>query len=156
MHILRCMGSKFWVKFQRAPLKFHTKFWTHTPQNMHFTFFNICLWVTISLNCNAISLSETVPIAVITGTLQVIKKTEIIGKHKIRKFLSKKTKHCYICKICVVCLVRFSNEQKIEMGEIFVYLLHNRRRNVIHVSIQMGNISQTIFPRNSDSMYYWF
>ena len=26
MHILRCMGSKF-----------HTKFWTHTPQNMHFT-----------------------------------------------------------------------------------------------------------------------
>ena len=26
MHILRCMGSKFCVKFQRAPLKFHTKF----------------------------------------------------------------------------------------------------------------------------------
>ena len=37
MHILRCMGSKFCVKFQRCPLKFHTKFWTHTPQNMHFT-----------------------------------------------------------------------------------------------------------------------
>ena len=32
MHILRCMGSKFCVKFQRAPLKFHTKFWTHTPK----------------------------------------------------------------------------------------------------------------------------
>ena len=26
MHILRCTGSKFCVKFQRAPLKFHTKF----------------------------------------------------------------------------------------------------------------------------------
>ena len=37
MHILRCMGSKFCVKFQRCPLKFHTKFWTHTLQNMHFT-----------------------------------------------------------------------------------------------------------------------
>ena len=37
MHILRCMGSNFCVKFQRCPLKFHTKFWTHTPQNMHFT-----------------------------------------------------------------------------------------------------------------------
>ena len=37
MHILRCMGSKFRVKFQRCPLKFHTKFWTHAPQNMHFT-----------------------------------------------------------------------------------------------------------------------
>ena len=37
MHILRCMGSKFCAKFQRCPLKFHTKFWTHTPQNMHFT-----------------------------------------------------------------------------------------------------------------------
>ena len=36
MHILRCMGSKFCGKFQRCPLKFHTKFWTHTPQNMHF------------------------------------------------------------------------------------------------------------------------
>ena len=35
MHILRCMGSKFCVKFQRCPLKFHTKFWTHTSQNMH-------------------------------------------------------------------------------------------------------------------------
>ena len=35
MHILWCMGSKFCVKFQRCPLKFHTKFWTHTPQNMH-------------------------------------------------------------------------------------------------------------------------
>ena len=37
MHILRCMGSKFCVKFQRCPLKFHTKFWTHTTQDMHFT-----------------------------------------------------------------------------------------------------------------------
>ena len=26
MHILRRMGSKFCVKFQRSPLKFHTKF----------------------------------------------------------------------------------------------------------------------------------
>ena len=28
--VMRCMGSKFCMKF-------HTKFWTHTPQNMHFT-----------------------------------------------------------------------------------------------------------------------
>ena len=61
MHILRCMGSKFCVKFQRAPLKFRTKFWTHTPQNMHFTVFSFCVWVTISLNCDVISLSETGP-----------------------------------------------------------------------------------------------
>ena len=39
MHILWCMGSKFCVKFQSCPLKFHTKFWTHTLQNMHFTRF---------------------------------------------------------------------------------------------------------------------
>ena len=37
MHILQWMGSKFCVKFQRCPLKFHTKFWIHTRQNMHFT-----------------------------------------------------------------------------------------------------------------------
>ena len=35
MRTLQCMGSKFCVKFQRAPLKFHTKFWIHTLQNMH-------------------------------------------------------------------------------------------------------------------------
>ena len=37
MHVLRCMSSKFCVKFQRCPLKFHTEILTHTPQNMHFT-----------------------------------------------------------------------------------------------------------------------
>ena len=31
------MGSKFCVKFQRCPLKFRTKFWTHTPKTLHFT-----------------------------------------------------------------------------------------------------------------------
>ena len=61
MHILWCMGSKFCLKFQRVPLKFHTNFSTHTPQNMHFTVFYFCVWVTISLNCEAISLSETGP-----------------------------------------------------------------------------------------------
>ena len=55
------MGSKFCVKFQRAPLKFHTKFWTHTLQNMHFTVLYFCVWVTISLNSDVISLSETGP-----------------------------------------------------------------------------------------------
>ena len=61
MHILQCMGSKFCVKFQRAPLKFHTNLWTHTPQNVHFTVLYFCVWVTISLNCDVISLSETGP-----------------------------------------------------------------------------------------------
>ena len=55
MHILWCMGSKFCVKFQRAPLKIQTKFWTHTSQNMHFKYF----WFAISWNCDVISLSET-------------------------------------------------------------------------------------------------
>ena len=61
MHILQCMGSKFCVKFQRAPLKFYTKFWTNTPKTMHFSVFSFCVWVTISLNCDIISLSETGP-----------------------------------------------------------------------------------------------
>ena len=61
MHILRWMGSKSCVKFQRCPLKFHTKFWTHTPQNMHFTDCYFSLWFTISWNCDVISLSETAP-----------------------------------------------------------------------------------------------
>ena len=31
MHILWWMGSKLCMKFQRHPLKFHTKFWIHYP-----------------------------------------------------------------------------------------------------------------------------
>ena len=59
--ILRCMCSKFCVKFQRAPLKFHTKFWTHTSKNINFTDLYFCMWFTISLNCDIIGLSETPP-----------------------------------------------------------------------------------------------
>ena len=32
MHILRCMGLNFWLKFQRARLKFQQKVGTHTPK----------------------------------------------------------------------------------------------------------------------------
>ena len=59
LHILRCMGSKICMKFQRAPLKFHKKIWNHTPQNIHFNDFYFCVWFTIPLNCDVISLSET-------------------------------------------------------------------------------------------------
>ena len=62
MHIiLWCMGSKFCVKFQRCPLKFHAKFWTHTPQNVHFIDFYFRESFKISLDCDVISLSETGP-----------------------------------------------------------------------------------------------
>ena len=61
MNILRCMASRFYVKFQRAPLKLHTKFWTHTPQSMHFTNFCFWVWFTIYFNYDVISLSELGP-----------------------------------------------------------------------------------------------
>ena len=62
MYIVRSMGSKFYVKCQRASSKFHTKFWTHTPQNMHFALLYFCVWGTTSLNCDVISFSETGPV----------------------------------------------------------------------------------------------
>ena len=61
MHILRCMGLKFCVKFQRAPLKFHTKFWIHTQKDMNFTDFHFCVWFTISLKYDVISLMRRAP-----------------------------------------------------------------------------------------------
>ena len=61
MHILRGIGTTFCVKFQRARLKFHTKFWTNTSQNMHFTDFNVSVWLMMSFNCDVISLSEKGP-----------------------------------------------------------------------------------------------
>ena len=45
----RCMTSKFCAKFQRVPLRFHTKFWTNTPQNIHFADFYVCVWFTMYL-----------------------------------------------------------------------------------------------------------
>ena len=89
MHILRFMGSKFCVKFQRAPLKFHTKFWTHTPQNVHFTVLFFCVWVTISLNCDVISLSGTGPWGHITAcTVCGYKRQFTIATHcRLVKFM---------------------------------------------------------------------
>ena len=36
IHILQCMGKIFCVEFQRVPLKFHTKYLTHTLKDMIF------------------------------------------------------------------------------------------------------------------------
>ena len=58
---LRRTSSNFCVEFQRASFKFHTKFWTHPPQNMHITVFYCCVWLTKSLNCDVISLREKAP-----------------------------------------------------------------------------------------------
>ena len=35
IHILQCMGRIFCVEFQRIPLKFHTKFLTHTLKDVY-------------------------------------------------------------------------------------------------------------------------
>ena len=66
MKTVKCIFCGVWdqhfcMKFQRCPLKFHTKFWTYTPQNMHFT---RCLkfddlWYLKSYDI--LSLSETGP-----------------------------------------------------------------------------------------------
>ena len=34
--IFQCMGKIFCVEFQRFPLKFHTKYLTHTLKDVHF------------------------------------------------------------------------------------------------------------------------
>ena len=36
IHIFQCMGKIFCVEFQRYPLKFHTKYLTHTSKDMIF------------------------------------------------------------------------------------------------------------------------
>ena len=36
IHIFQCMGKMFCVEFQRYPLKFHTKYLTHTLKNVDF------------------------------------------------------------------------------------------------------------------------
>ena len=42
IHIFQCMGKIFCVEFQRYPLKFHTKYLTHTLKDMIFMqFWNV-------------------------------------------------------------------------------------------------------------------
>ena len=36
IYIFQCMGKTFYVEFQRYPLKFHTKYHTHTLKYMIF------------------------------------------------------------------------------------------------------------------------
>ena len=36
IHIFQCMGKIFYVEFQRVPLKFHTKYLTHTLKDKSF------------------------------------------------------------------------------------------------------------------------
>ena len=58
-------GFKILSEISKGTFEISHKFWTHTPQNMYFTIFNFCVWVTISLNCDVISLSETGPWCVV-------------------------------------------------------------------------------------------
>ena len=84
MHIFGYVGSKFCVKFERAPLTFPTNFLTHTPQNMHFTVFYFCRWFMISLNCDVISLSETCPMCVIAlhcGLVPTTSTTSVVASN---------------------------------------------------------------------------
>ena len=43
-NIFQCMGKVFCVEFQRVPLKFHTKYLTHTFQCMTLNIFKDCHW----------------------------------------------------------------------------------------------------------------
>ena len=94
MHILRFMGSKFCVKFQRCPLKFHTKFWTHTPQNMHFTrcekFDDICYFK----NYDLLSLSDTGPWGL--GNIRYPSKTHLKLKPREISFIHDTRFSCLI------------------------------------------------------------
>ena len=58
------------------------KFWTHTPQSVHFTVMYFCVWVTISLNCDVISLSETGPwVSGVLQRSQSVYPTELVAAH---------------------------------------------------------------------------
>ena len=56
-HTFQCMGKIFCVKFQRVPLKFHTKYLTHTLKNVDF----IHKWKFMS---SLISVFEMPPVSV--------------------------------------------------------------------------------------------
>ena len=61
MIIFVVYGFKILCEISKGTFEISHKIWTHTPQNMHFTVLIFCVWVTISLNCDVISLSKTGP-----------------------------------------------------------------------------------------------
>ena len=64
-HLVKCIfavyGFKILCEISKGTFDISHKLWTHTPQYVHFTVLYFCVWVTISLNCDVISLSETGP-----------------------------------------------------------------------------------------------
>ena len=60
MHNLWCLGSKFCLKFQRAPLKFHTNL---NPYTENYAFYRLYfyVWITMYLYCYVINLCKTPP-----------------------------------------------------------------------------------------------
>ena len=56
MRILRCIGSTFYVKLQKCPFTFHTKFWTQTCIPKYEFYEMLKVWRTmISQSCDVLS-----------------------------------------------------------------------------------------------------
>ena len=71
IYIYQCMGKIFWVEFQRYPLKFHTKYLTHTLKDIIFIqhralwFKSSCTFLKCPLG-NSTSYSTGVPVITIS------------------------------------------------------------------------------------------
>ena len=164
MHILQCMGSKFCVKFQRAPLKFHTKFGTQTLQNVHFIDFNFCVWFTISLNCDVISLGETGLWCDFIWCWYGWNQSWFVGSMKYMKYHGASTgseseycwQHCLHCKSIfgpyadmssgrlVTCIMHWSYQSLVLSHQCFVCGVTNRpynNGNTVLLPIQFWHIT---------------
>ena len=132
MHILRRMGSKLYVKFQRAPLTFHTRFSTQTPQNMHFTVLLFFVWVTISFNWDVISLSETGPGTCHDSTQprSLFLSTRYVDHNRVHKYFWFNTTdfiHGYWCagELVYITIRTMHKNTSCVLGEQNCYKLYN-------------------------------
>ena len=145
------------LKFQRAPLKFHTKFWTHTPQNMHFIVFNLYVIVTISLNCDITSLSETGPSAVFMKIIRHVGHFRWLGPNVWWEI-----SHIWLQYVQPIrqndCLMNHDSFSVIVYTvSVFQYL--NNRRCIAHIGLPTL-MSVASDPLNGalplDNQWYWF
>ena len=61
IRVLGCLGALFNMKFLTAPPISCTKFWTHTPHTIYCADFRSCVWFTVSLNSDVMSLNTAGP-----------------------------------------------------------------------------------------------
>ena len=142
MHILWCLDSKLCGKFQRCPLKFNAKFWTHAQQNMHF-----------GLDCNCLMMTHVLKGILAVFILRGVKK---LTNYDILSLSEKGPWHDCVCG------VRYADISGNNIGDINSLAPRRcswHKSKINHLKIIRINIVQNFmwnYPQVNFARHHWW